>query len=122
MISEGINGYNPYKDIKSTVCAIDYDGTLVDDNEEFVEEALAALKKLNTLNITIILWSCRTNDYLEKVKDRLNDIGVRVDLINENCSSIKEKPEEEEIEDTSNLVELENMDSVIQEAIEKNIK
>jgi len=31
-----------------------------------------------------------------------------------------EKPEEEEIEDdTSNLVELENMDTVIQEAIEK---
>ncbi|OQB03543.1 MAG: hypothetical protein BWY21_02150 [Parcubacteria group bacterium ADurb.Bin216] len=33
-----------------------------------------------------------------------------------------QKPEEEEVEDTSNLVELENMDSVIQEAIEKNIK
>lgn len=33
-----------------------------------------------------------------------------------------EKPEEDEIEDTSNLVELENMDSVIQEAIEKTIK
>lgn len=33
-----------------------------------------------------------------------------------------EKPEEEEIEDVSNLVELENMDSVIQEAIEKTIK
>ena len=32
-----------------------------------------------------------------------------------------EKPEEE-IEDTSNLVELENMDTVIQEAIEKTIK
>jgi hypothetical protein len=30
-----------------------------------------------------------------------------------------EKPEEEEIEDTSNLVDLENMDTVIQEAIEK---
>ena len=30
-----------------------------------------------------------------------------------------EKPEEEEVEDTSNLVELENMDTVIQEAIEK---
>ena len=29
-----------------------------------------------------------------------------------------QKPEEDEIEDTSNLVELENMDSVIQEAIE----
>lgn len=33
-----------------------------------------------------------------------------------------QKPEEEEMEDTSNLVELENMDSVIQEAIEKTIK
>ena len=33
-----------------------------------------------------------------------------------------QKPEEEEVEDTSNLVELENMDSVIQEAIEKTIK
>ncbi|HOW17013.1 MAG TPA: hypothetical protein PK443_04790 [bacterium] len=33
-----------------------------------------------------------------------------------------QKPEEDEIEDTSNLVELENMDSVIQEAIEKTIK
>lgn len=33
-----------------------------------------------------------------------------------------EKPEEDIIEDTSNLVELENMDSVIQEAIEKTIK
>ena len=37
-------------------------------------------------------------------------------------TTFAEKPEEEEIEDTSNLVELENMDSVIQEAIEKNIK
>ena len=33
-----------------------------------------------------------------------------------------QKPEEDEIEDVSNLVELENMDSVIQEAIEKTIK
>ena len=33
-----------------------------------------------------------------------------------------QKPEEEEVEDTSNLVELENMDSVIQEVIEKTIK
>jgi hypothetical protein len=33
-----------------------------------------------------------------------------------------EKPKEEEIEDTSNLVELENMDTVIQEAIEKTFK
>ena len=33
-----------------------------------------------------------------------------------------QKPEEEEIEDTSNLIELENMDTVIQEAIEKTIK
>lgn len=33
-----------------------------------------------------------------------------------------QKPEADEIEDTSNLVELENMDSVIQEAIEKNVK
>ena len=33
-----------------------------------------------------------------------------------------QKPEEDEIEDTSNLVELENMDSVIQEAIDKNVK
>ncbi|NCB03464.1 MAG: hypothetical protein EOM67_15125 [Spirochaetia bacterium] len=32
------------------------------------------------------------------------------------------EPEPDEIEDTSNLVELENMDSVIQEAIEKTIK
>lgn len=31
-------------------------------------------------------------------------------------------PEPDEIEDTSNLVELENMDSVIQEAIEKTVK
>lgn len=32
------------------------------------------------------------------------------------------EPEPDEMEDTSNLVELENMDSVIQEAIEKTIK
>lgn len=32
------------------------------------------------------------------------------------------EPEPDEIEDVSNLVELENMDSVIQEAIEKTIK
>lgn len=37
-------------------------------------------------------------------------------------TTFAEKPEVEEIEDTRNLVELENMDSVIQEAIEKNIK
>ena len=37
-------------------------------------------------------------------------------------TTFAEKPEVEEIEDTSNLVELENMDTVIQEAIEKNIK
>ena len=37
-------------------------------------------------------------------------------------TTFTDKPEVEEIEDTSNLVELENMDSVIQEAIEKNVK
>lgn len=32
------------------------------------------------------------------------------------------QPEEEEVEDVSNLVDLENMDQVIQEAIDKNAK
>ena len=32
------------------------------------------------------------------------------------------QPEEDEVEDTSNLVDLENMDQVIQEAIDKNAK
>ncbi len=32
------------------------------------------------------------------------------------------QPEEDEVEDTTNLVELENMDQVIQEAIDKNAK
>ena len=32
------------------------------------------------------------------------------------------QPDEEEVEDTTNLVELENMDQVIQENIEKKIK
>lgn len=33
-----------------------------------------------------------------------------------------EKPEEETIEQDSNLIELENIDTVIQEAIDKNVK
>ena len=37
-------------------------------------------------------------------------------------STYAQKPEEEEIEDTSNLVDLENMDTVIQEAMEKTFK
>ena len=32
------------------------------------------------------------------------------------------QPDEEEVEDTTNLVDLENMDQVIQEAIDKNAK
>ena len=35
-----------YKDYPRAIVAVDYDGTLVDDNEDFFEDALKGLKKV----------------------------------------------------------------------------
>ena len=95
MVLEGKGGFNPYKDIEFTLCAIDYDGTIVDDNEEFIPVALEGLKALKNFNIKIILWSCRPNEYLEGVKERLRKEGIEIDYINDNCEPIKERYEVE---------------------------
>lgn len=87
--------FDPYHDLKSTWVAVDYDGTLVDDNLEYDIGAIKALSELTQYNIKLILWSCRPREYLEKVREELRLLGVSVELINENCQEIKDAYDEE---------------------------
>ena len=79
--------FNPYKDI-STIVAVDYDGTIVDEKEELIPEAVSGMYKLRGHGIRIILWSCRDKEYLESIREKLYLLGIDILKVNDNCDEV----------------------------------
>ena len=80
---------------KVTYIAVDFDGTIVTNQYPEVGElmpgALATLKEWKERGKTIIVWTCREDEYAEAAKAFLNKEGVPFDLFNENPPELIEK-------------------------------
>ena len=90
----GKAGFNPYQ--LETIVAVDYDGTLVDNDLNWIQECIKFLKLLQSNGVRLIMWSCRPKSYLQKEMERLNrEEGIKIEYINENLPEIVEGYEEE---------------------------
>lgn len=70
------------------VYAVDFDGTIVDDNYPEIgkprERVIHYLKCLKKEGHTLILWTCRVGKDLEEALEFCNKNGIEFDYINEN--------------------------------------
>lgn len=79
---------------RAPVLAVDFDGTLV-ENEwpeigDFKEGAEDAIKELKDAGWTLVLWTCRSGEDLEKVKDYLEEKELEFDYYNNNTGVLIE--------------------------------
>lgn len=78
----------------NVVVAVDLDGTLTktdnfpDLSYEFNFHAIKWIKKIKSLGIILILWTCGNEQILNKKIKELNDFGIQFDYIN-NYSNIR---------------------------------
>ena len=75
------------------IVAIDFDGTLVDN--EFpeigkIKPLFHIIKDLKSKDkIKVILWTCRTEEYLDKAIQFCKQNGLTFDAINDNIDEVK---------------------------------
>lgn len=76
---------------KRKIIAVDFDGTIVEDNFPHIgkikQEVLNKIKKWKAEGHTIIIWTCRTGEFLDKAKKFLDKYNIPYDAINENCNN-----------------------------------
>jgi len=78
------------------VIAVDFDGTIVEHDFPRIGKplpnAFEVLKELQKMGHILILWTCRTERYLEEAYDYCEQNGVEFDYLNENVAgSFKDK-------------------------------
>jgi len=72
----------------SVIVAFDFDGTLT-DSDEFGREACLSkkamkyLRKIQSLDVITVLWTCRHGSSLESCLERLRKAGISFDYVNE---------------------------------------
>jgi hydroxymethylpyrimidine pyrophosphatase-like HAD family hydrolase len=75
--------------------AVDFDGTIAEDGAfpdigKIKWEAVRVLKRYKEAGGRIIIWTCRTGEQAERVKDALALVGIKYDAFNENLPETKE--------------------------------
>jgi hypothetical protein len=77
------------------IYAIDFDGTIVDDNFPDVGKlkpgAKRVINKLKQAGHTLILWTCRNGQHLQEAKDFLKKEDLEFDYFNESTPDIKKQ-------------------------------
>ena len=73
------------------IYAIDFDGTLCDNSYPFIGEPKTGIiefcKNLKAAGHTLVLWTCRSGEYLDTAVDWCNERGLRFDAVNDNLQS-----------------------------------
>lgn len=71
------------------ILAIDFDGTIVEDQYpeigKLVEGAKEVINRLHGEGYTIIIWTCRTGFHKAAAVEFLAKNGIKFDRINESC-------------------------------------
>lgn len=77
------------------IIAFDFDGTLVEDKFPKIGEPnyemINFCKLVKQYGAKIILWTCRTGDYLESAVKFCKEQGIEFDAVNDNIPEAKEK-------------------------------
>jgi len=87
--------------LKYKVLAIDFDGTITLDQDPDSQQkqlimrfgAVEAIRLFHKLGATLILWTCRTDQYLQQALDFLESYGIRhcFQYVNEHVPDIIEQ-------------------------------
>lgn len=76
------------KPLNRIVIAVDFDGTIVKDRFPYVGSAnpgaVFTIKRLKNAGVKIILWTCRTGQYLNDAINWCKRNGIEFDAVNEN--------------------------------------
>lgn len=88
MLMKNKNTEVQYQNSRKSIIACDFDGTIVEHKfpkmgalMPFAKEVLRTLKEQGH---TLILWTCRNNEYLDEAIQFLNEHEIEFDFINEN--------------------------------------
>lgn len=81
--------------MKYKVIAVDFDGTICKEEGfpgvgEPIAYAKEAIRKIEEIGGTIIIWTCRTDDALKSALSYLKDNDIPFHYVNENCEQMKE--------------------------------
>ena len=76
------------------IIAVDFDGTITKENDfpnlgELMPGAKEVINELHSYGCIIILWTCRTDSYLDQAINYCNQYGIHVDYANQNYPSIQ---------------------------------
>jgi hypothetical protein len=76
------------EDYERLFFAIDFDGTIVTNKfpkiGEIKKDTISFMKKIHKAGHCIIIWTCRSGDLLEEMKEFLRKNKIPYDYINEN--------------------------------------
>lgn len=79
------------------ILAIDFDGTVTQDNDfpnlgPLKKNCKEALQRLHKWGCIIILWTCRSGEYLQPAVDYCRKHRIPIDYVNENYPGITFQP------------------------------
>ena len=84
-----------FKDLKSPIVAVDFDGTIVENAFPRIGEprkgVIEILKNLKARGAKLILWTCRGRHYLEEAVEACKNFGLEFDAINANLPEVNER-------------------------------
>jgi len=77
------------------IIAVDFDDTIVDDHfpeiGPKINNVVDNIKRLKDQGVYVILWTCRSGQYLTNAVEYCRSIGLEFDSVNENLKHIQEK-------------------------------
>lgn len=79
----GRGGFNPYQDLP-TIVAVDWDGVIYSSEGELSEDALEALRRLSSIGIIFIIWTCREASTISDSVDLMRSMGINIYGVNIN--------------------------------------
>lgn len=85
---------NDYKEYGNLIVAFDFDDTVKPSNSEKPSCNLVVdlLRVCSGLGFTMICYTARANQTdFEMIKNTCNDLGIKIDYINEDCDAIKKE-------------------------------
>lgn len=76
------------------IVAVDFDGTLVMDQYPMIgppyNDLFELCKKLRTLGVKIVLWTCRDGEFLKDAVEFCAANGLEFDAVNQNIPEVQE--------------------------------
>ena len=77
------------------IFAVDFDGTIVEDKFPEIGEAIPTVQRFirarQKMGDKFILWTCRTQEYLQMAIEYCRNVGIEFDAVNDNLPEVRTK-------------------------------